>query len=129
MGDKRWVPLRQAAAILGVSKETVRQRAKAGELDSRRDNRDRILVLLPVEVADQAPSPPGDKLGAQAGDNRQVETLERLVAEQGRTIEDLRAERDKLLAMLDATLAEHRERHRPWPGLRRWWRRIVEGEE
>ncbi len=39
------------------------------------------------------------------------------------------AQRDRLLAMLDDTLAEHRERQRPWPGLRRWWRRLLYGGE
>jgi hypothetical protein len=49
------------------------------------------------------------------------------LAERDARIEDMTAERDRLLALLESALAERRER-RPWPGLRRWLRRVWEGE-
>ena len=137
MPDRNWYTLRQAAAKLRVSKETVRQRAKAGELDSQRDNRGRILVLLAAEVDDlgaRNDKPPGVKetaeLGAKPGGNRQaalVAELRARIAEQAAALEDLRVERDRLLALVEQLAAERRQR-RPWPGLRAWWRRLIDGE-
>ena len=46
------------------------------------------------------------------------------LAERDARIADLTAERDRLLALVEQLAAERR----PWPGLRRWLRRVWEGE-
>ena len=41
---------------------------------------------------------------------------------------DLRAERDRLLALVEQLAAERRQaERRPWPGLKAWLRRLWEG--
>jgi excisionase family DNA binding protein len=64
--DHRLLTMRQAAALLGVSKETVRQRVKSGALHGRRDNRGRILVALPAELAAKVAARP-DGVGGERG--------------------------------------------------------------
>ena len=59
-----------------------------------------------------------------------VAQQDRIIGERDARIADALAERDRLLTMLDETLAERRQpERRPWPGLRAWWRRVWEGEE
>lgn len=62
---------------------------------------------------------------------RQVEELrERLAREDERrdAAERRQAEQDARLGDVLRELRAKRQ-HRPWPGLRRWWRRVIEGEE
>ena len=55
------------------------------------------------------------------------EQISALKAELHREMTEGLVERDRLLALLESALTERRER-RPWPGLRRWLRRVWEGE-
>ena len=50
------VDITQAAAILGVSHDTVRIRVDSGELIARRDEVGRLLVDIPDDVADGRPA-------------------------------------------------------------------------
>jgi hypothetical protein len=50
------VDITQAAAILGVSDDTVRTRVESGELIARRDELGRLLVDVPDSVADARPA-------------------------------------------------------------------------
>ena len=152
-GAGRWLPLAAAGRALGLTPDTLRKQAKRGLRDARRDNHGRWLVLVRPEEAGQEPEgttrhvPAEDRTEPDATLQVRAAVAEALVAELRRRVDqleaeltrereerrteaaDLRAERDRLLAMLDAALAEHREERRPWPGLRRWWRRVIEGEE
>ena len=116
--DRRWVPLRDAAKALGVSKETVRQRFKAKALDGRRDNHGRILVALPADLVATLSTTPGDRV---AKVNRQGGSLapsaEAVIAEKDRTIARLEGE----VVWLRGEL-ERRRWPGLWPALQRFWR-------
>lgn len=73
----REVSISQAAALLGVSTDTIRRRIRRGELQARQDGRGRLLVLL-----------------ADGEEAHALQPLEELVAE-------LRRERDRLERELD----------------------------
>jgi hypothetical protein len=62
---------------------------------------------------------------------RQVQELrERLAREDERreAAEARQAERDRQMDELLRRLGDLRPERRPWPGLRAWWRRVIEGE-
>ena len=116
--DRHWVPLRDAAKALGVSKETVRQRFKAGALDGRRDNHGRILVALPADLVATLATMPGAraaKVGRQGGGL--APSVEAVLTEKDRTIARLEGE----VAWLRAEL-ERRRWPGLWPALQRFWR-------
>ena len=128
--------LAQAAVRLGVTQDTVRRRIKRRELTAIRDNRGRFLVLLPPTEAPGAPRgfPPRQDDSELIGELRtRIESLERRLdeaqAERRQRQEAHEAEQAQLLALLETALVERRlPERRPWPGLRAWWRRLIEGE-
>jgi hypothetical protein len=78
------------------------------------------------------PAPAGTDAGTVAEASRHdagtvPDERERTIAVLRAQVEDLQDERDRLLALLESALTERRQR-RPWPGLRRWLRRVWEGE-
>ncbi len=124
-GEGTWLGLRQAAPLLGVaSAEALRRRIRRGTFGHphRRDNAGAWQVLVPERLTGRAaadvPSVP-----AVPSDVRDA-----LLAEKDARIADLTAERNRLLAVVERLAAERRPERRPWPGLRAWWRRLVEGE-
>jgi hypothetical protein len=82
-----WMPLNEAALRLGVSTEAVRARIRRGQLESRRNNAGRVMVLV------SAPTP-----------------AEQSTVDDRTTIERLRSELDDARADADhwRTLAEQR---------------------
>ena len=147
-----WVSIGEAARRLGISRQAVQGRLKRGTLETRMEtigNRQRLRVQLPQPLPQPAAPPvtqeatqpvalpvaavPDAELLARAA------VAEALVAELREQVAALRAElhreatqglveRDRLLALLESALAERRPARRPWPGLRRWWRRVWKGE-
>jgi uncharacterized coiled-coil protein SlyX len=139
----RWVGLAAAGRALGIAPETLRKRIRRGRCDlpHRMGNDGRWWLLVPdtPDGRPDGPTPPPLTVGANGPDTPDTAALARLderVSQQDRTIArletdvaDLRAERDRLLALVEQLAAERREpERRPWPGVRRWWRRFVEGE-
>ena len=70
----REATIKEAAAILGVSERTVNRRLSAGELESRTEGRNRI-VILPDEAV------PTDELDSEAPDGAMTHTSETADAE------------------------------------------------
>jgi chromosome segregation ATPase len=113
---------------MGVSTQAMRVRIKRGSLEHRRDNRGRLLV----QVANDEAQPGGDA-GATLRERvaRLEERLANADALRARVegeLAEVKAERDRLLALVERLAAERRPEHRPWPGLKAWWRRVWEGE-
>ncbi len=119
------VTIDQAAARLGAYPGTIRRRIKRGELRARRGNRGQWLVELPPtpevhRALDRAPTQAESELVAELR-----ATIHRLERELG----DAKAREQQVLTLLSQALAERRQpERRPWPGLRRWFRRVWEGE-
>ncbi len=127
------VSITDAAHRLGVSKDTIRRRIKSGQLDAEKDNiAGQWWVLLPMGAQVARPRP-----RAPAQDAEGVAALRAHIVSLMQQVADLQRDRDRVADLLDAerrrvdrliaALAERRER-RPGPGLRRWLRRVWEGE-
>ncbi len=123
--------LAQAAVRLGIAQDSVRRQIRRGDLRAYKDNRGRWLVELPAGPAPglrSGPLPGHDGAELVRELRAQIERLDRELSTdrtelQGR-IDDLCAERDRLLALVEQLAAECRPR-RPWPGLRKW--QLIEG--
>ena len=65
-----WVSIREAAAALGVSQDTVRRRIRAAHLEARKANNGRWQVEMPDAAAASPPEPERDAtaLARQAAD-------------------------------------------------------------
>ena len=65
-----WVSIREAAAALGVSQDTVRRRIRAAHLEARKANNGRWQVEMPDAAAASPPEPVRDAtaLARQAAD-------------------------------------------------------------
>jgi chromosome segregation ATPase len=125
----------EAARRLGVTPTAVRNRIERGTLESKpHGNRGRLVRLRDgVRHGDDT----GSEHGALTGAARAPVTIARLeerlaaveaaCADRDRELAEVKAERDRLLTLVEQLAAERRQR-RPWPGLRAWWRRFVEGE-
>lgn len=102
------VSVAEAARALGISSEAVRMRLRRRSLEGYRDGggRWRVRLEVPTEQTTEPDSTidrtatPGDTSAVVVAASR--EALERDKA-------DLQAERDRLLAMVEATLAERRD--------------------
>ena len=153
---RTWCSIAEAARLLGISERAVRKRIDAGRLETRREaigNQVRTRVAVPSPGPGAAPGAatgvePGaaevrDLMVQLARLEERLAAAEAARADRDRELVELRAEleraralaeteRDRLLTMiaeLQRVLAEHRQpERRPWPGLRAWWRRLVEGE-
>ncbi len=145
-----WLGLAEAGRRLGLSADALRKQIRRGRCryQVRRDNTGQWSILVPDSAgtvrADDGPGVP-DSAALLAERDLRIARLEERVsaaavmeAELRDQVAALRAElhrettqalveRDRLLALLEQLAAERRQR-RPWPGLRRWWRRVIEGE-
>jgi hypothetical protein len=102
--DGEWGSIAEAARRLRVTRQAVRGRIRRGTLATRTEvvgNRQRLLVRLPEPIPEPAPAP------AQEAE---------LIAELRATIADLRAERDRLLAVIEGLAGERRPWWRRWLG-------------
>ena len=65
-----WVSIREAAAALGVSQDTVRRRIRAANIEARKANNGRWQVEMPDAAAASPPAPERDAtaLARQAAD-------------------------------------------------------------
>ena len=131
--------LAAAGRALGVAPETLRKRIRRGRCDlpHRMGNNGRWWLLVPDSpdgrpdgaalsaLTDGTRGPDRPDSGALARLDERVSHQDRIIARLEADIADLRAERDRLLVLVERLAAERR---RPWPGLRRWWRRVWEGE-
>ena len=109
MADE-WGSTSEAARRLGVTRAAVRGRIRRGTIQTRVEtegNRQRLLVRLPEPRQEPTPEPHREPT-PQPG---QAE----LIAELRATIADLRAERDRLLAVIERLGGKRR----PW-WLRLW---------
>ncbi len=128
------IPLPRAARLLGLTPEAVRQRVKRGEIEAFRDNRGRWQVRLGESDQQRlaTPLPSAEELaGTKAELARWQERADQLanrLADRDRELLEVKAERDRLLGLVEQLAAERRPERRPWPGLKAWWRRVWEGE-
>jgi len=101
------VNLTQAAAILGVSDDTIRSRVESGELLSLHDEMGRVLVDLLDDVADARPALNSPRAQAVERPTFVIETvhLRNLLEERMSRIADLEA----AVESLSAELIHHRE--------------------
>jgi len=124
------IPLPNAAKLLGLTPEAVRQRVKRGEIEGFRDNRGRWQVVL--GESDQRGLAGGLATVDQAAALRaelatwqeRADGLGKRLADRDRELAEVKAERDRLLAIVERFAAERR----PWPGMVAWWRRFWRGE-
>lgn len=153
-----WFTLDEARSRTGLHPDTLRKQIRKGEREGRKDNHGRWLVRIDPDEPGLLPGParseahPGHPDLARALAERDVHiarleerlaAVDELKAELRRMVDQARAdvERERRRAeeterrqaeqdrRLDDVLRELREeRRRPWPGLRRWWRRVWEGE-
>ena len=126
--DGRWLDLAAAAAALGLpSADALRKRIRRspGDWEVRRANDGRLQVR--VDPDGTAVRPPVRPRGADA-DAWGVVAVHLLTAASVQAVRAEAAERE--VARLEAHLADLRAElaRRRWPGLRRWWRRVWEGE-
>lgn len=124
----REVPLPQAAALLGMTREGVRRRLLKGRLEGRKSNETGEWTVLLSDEQLLPTSVNGSQASATVADNRQRLQVElarfeerllaadRLLAERETTIADLRRDRDRLADQLQAALVDAR---------RPWWRRWI----
>ncbi len=96
----RMVSVAEAARALGISSEAVRMRLRRKSLDGHRNDAGRWQV----ELVSTEPSSVGDATNG-AADTSDGSPQTKIVD----GVADLRAERDRLLGMLEATLAERRD--------------------
>ena len=101
------VSVTQAAAILGVSDDTVRSRVERGELLSARDEVGCLLVDLPDDYADARPVLQSPRAQVQERPNFIIETvhLRNMLEERSARVAGLEAAVDSL----SAELLHHRE--------------------
>jgi hypothetical protein len=108
------VPIRTAAASLGVSVDTVRRRIRRGELETVRDARGWHLVILPDASSAARPMQPmaaDDLPGADAVGMHRAAVDAELVQLRVK-VEALTAERDWLRAVVEREQAAHGETRR-----------------
>ncbi len=121
----RWLTVKQAAPLLGLTEQGLRKRIRTGTVETRehvRGNRKRLLVLVEHPV----PLPEPNRTETSAIRVAQLETKVEQLERRGA---DLTAERDRLLTLVEQMVAERRppklERRRwpgLWPALVRFWR-------
>ena len=139
--DGRRLTITEAATALDVRRDTIRRRISAGELQGERDNRGYWHVVLPRHAEATIARAPAVVRAAAApahADELLAEVRARLGV-LGQELDDVRRDRDHWRALAEAerervdkllaALAERRQpARRPWPGLRAWWRRLIEGD-
>ena len=139
-----WLPLVEAARRLNTSVDALRKQIKRGRREGRRDNHGQWLVKA-VQV-DNVHGMDGQRVRTRR--TRRGVQVDSLVVELAAVraelsmskteVADLRSERDRLLALVEAfSSAERRSaeliatlaarRRWSWPGLRTVWRRVVDG--
>ena len=148
--NSRGVSVLDAARLLGTTPDSVRAKLRRRSLEGYRDNDGRWRVLLPDGMGggrdsrptEHTPSADATATVATVADSHaeliaelraRIQSLERRLdeaqAERRLQQEAHEAEVDRLLTVVEQLSAERRApERRPWPGLRRWWRRFVEGE-
>lgn len=115
-----WLPVADAAAALGISDDTVRRRAKRGDLPSQDGPDGRLLVETPDVEPQPDPQPAGCPAAAEDASEapaaavldapallREVEHLRELLGERESRIRDLAAE---LTAARERAVADAVER-------------------
>lgn len=98
MGATRRVTLREAADVLGISKEGVRKRVKRGKLRSDKDPDGRVYVYLPL-VGDEGTPGPGPE---QDPRDRLIATLQDQLDQE----REARRRADTIIAQLSQANAE-----------------------
>jgi hypothetical protein len=119
--DQRWTTIGQAARLLGVSPQTVRNRVAAGQLQGRKGNRGLQVLLTPGPDLEHALATARAELDKALFRVAETETRLALAEQRAALVE---AERDRLAAILQARVG-------PPPvlvSLRRWAARLL-GEE
>jgi hypothetical protein len=156
VSDERWLPLAEAAPLLGISIDALRKRVARGRAEVQRDNAGRWRVLVQdasktpagMSVRDTAPDVLDDVANLWAElrvartdlDRSRTELAEVVAEREGlrarlderdgqlaclrADVTDLRDERDRLLAVIEALAARRRWR---WPGARALWGRFLNG--
>lgn len=112
LAEPVWLPVANAARRLGVTEQAVRRRIRAGTIETRREvvgNKARTLVRVDAPATEQVADV--------------VEVLREHVARLEADVADLRAERDRHLAIIEELASRRR-----WPGLVPWLRRVLYGE-
>ena len=117
--DRDFLPLREAAAVLGVTVDALRTRVRRGTLAARKEPTPPYRWLVAVPAAGQAAPPPADASARLAALEAENTALRRELAAQG---EALRFERDQAerLAVAHERLTRALPPPRDPPPRRRW---------
>src|SRR4051812_8249429 len=147
MSDVEWLTIDEAAARLGISRESVRRTALRKRWAKRPGNDGRVRLGVPVERLPSAPAVgqgTGQTVGPDTGSTvgqpdarvaillAEIEGLKQLVAEAGkradaaeRRADEIRQDREVQVAALNALLVELRQDRDHWRKAamerRSWW--------
>ena len=132
--EPTWLTVIEAARRLGVTPQAVRARIKRGSLEKRLDNRGNVLVAVADTYEQARTTPPDSRDQTLLALREQVARLEERVAaaesvkgELRRELDEVKERERRLLALVERLTAERRPARRPWPGIRAWWRWLIEG--
>ena len=129
MAEGNWLPVRQAASLLGYTEQGLRKRIATRPEEVRhreeiRGNKKRLLVWVDA----QPEAHPERNAAAELTELRgRVEQLERLVSAKDAHLVELQAALAVERQRVDRLLAERQPARPPWPGLKAWWQRVWEG--
>jgi excisionase family DNA binding protein len=136
----RWLPVDEAAKLLGISPDAVRKRIKRGRLEARPGNDGLLRVLIPSDALSDKDGTPSDITGhvqdilghARDAELEQLRAAvlaltERAAGAEGKLMkaEEVTATLRELVDELKAQLARERGRRREIEArlARPWWRR------
>lgn len=109
MSDKSglWMSYSEAAQRLGIKEASVKRQARARHWPRRTGNDHRVSVLIPADRL--AEEPPKPILPEKADDSAaRIAAAEARAATLAEEVQDLRAERDRLLTIIERSAAPER---------------------
>ncbi len=138
------VTVRDAARLVGKNRATLYRYIDEGalsvETETRGKQRVRMIdtaelerVFGPLGDSERQPAmvtmQPAENATATVALRAEVDSLRRENDLLRRQLEETRGDKERLFHLLeDQRVRAERSERRPWPGLKAWWRRFVEGE-
>jgi excisionase family DNA binding protein len=134
-GEGRWLPVDEAAKLLGISPDAVRKRIRRGKLEARQGNDGLLRVLIPSDaLLDKDGTRPDMSGHVQDSLGQEIERWRSLAEERGMALSRAEGELTagqrteaalrELVDELRAQLSRERGRRREAEArlTRRWWR-------